>query len=102
MPFSVDKKAINVHKWLKWIIESNLPFSFAESELTRNNTNLEYRYRQTLTKDMHCVVLEVEKVIKSILADSFGLVFDGWSDGGSHFIGAYTLCPCPDGSRILL
>ena len=98
LPFSVDTKAINVHKWLKWIFGSKLPFSFADGELTRNNTNLESRSRQTLTKDMHCVVLEVEQVIRLILPDSFGLVLDGWSDGGSHFIGAYALCP--DGSRI--
>ena len=75
-----------------------MPFSFADGELTRNNSNLESLSRQTLTKDMHCVVLEVEKVIRLILPDFFGLVFDDWSNRGSHFIGAYALCP--DGSRI--
>jgi hypothetical protein len=31
----IPKKAINLHEWMDWIISKMLPFSFVESELTR-------------------------------------------------------------------
>ena len=46
----MTKKAINIYKWLEWVIMGDQPLSFVEKIFTRKNTNLEPISRTTLTK----------------------------------------------------
>ena len=44
----MTKKAINIYKWLEWVIMGDRPFSFVENSFTK--TNLESILRTTLMK----------------------------------------------------
>ena len=47
---SITSKARNIFKWLEWIVEDNLPFSFVEKQKTRSNSKLEPICRNTFMK----------------------------------------------------
>lgn len=89
-----DKKAINVFGWLEWIIEDALCLNFPEKPLTRKYTNLDKTTNQTVKKYMFKLVKEVEKKI-SVIANnipSYALMFDGWTENSTHFIGLFLCC----------
>ena len=44
MERTVTRKAINIHKWLEWVIMGDQPFSFVENSFTRKNTKIWSRF----------------------------------------------------------
>ena len=75
----VDTKSKNVYRWLKWVINLDLPLSFVNKKETRQNTNLRHLDRHTLTKYMHKVVLQVELYFQQKMPSYFGIAMDSWS-----------------------
>ena len=71
-----NKKAINIYSWLDWVITEMKPFSFVDSELTRKYTNLSPICRNTFTKYMESVTIEVEKKIAKVLLKIAKIVAD--------------------------
>lgn len=39
---------------------------------------------------MQALLRNVEKQLANILPDSFGIVIDGWTESGTHFLATYT------------
>ncbi|KAG2800607.1 hypothetical protein PC112_g20404 [Phytophthora cactorum] len=74
------------YAWLRWIVMSNLPLSFCESELTRQYTSLPAVAVDTLRVNLESVTRAVEKVIGTEMPKKFGLILDGWSYGTEHFL----------------
>ncbi|KAH9141556.1 hypothetical protein AeRB84_014268, partial [Aphanomyces euteiches] len=91
-------EANNMHKWLTWIVEDNLPFSFVEKPHTRSNVKLSPICRTTLTKYLQLVTTHVEKKIANILPDRFGIVIDGWTESSYHFLAVFASFPNADNS----
>lgn len=71
-------KAHCIHRWISWIIDDNLPFTFCEKKSTRNNTNLDKMCVPTLKKYMKLLQKQVSKKIRKMLPPTFGLIIDGW------------------------
>lgn len=89
VPVLVDAAAKQVFGWIEWIVMGFLPFSFVEKTLTRKYSKLQQISIKTLKKHMENLVVVVEEKIASLLPNKFGIVVDGWSDGGTHFVAIY-------------
>ena len=86
----VDKKSYNIFKWIEWLVEENLSPSFCECKRTKENSFREPISSASLTKYIDCLSWEVELVLKNILPQEFGLVFDDWDDGNTtSFFGIF-------------
>ena len=52
---AVDKKSNNIFKWCKFIVTENLPFSFVEKKLVRENSCRDPISRTKLMKYLDCL-----------------------------------------------
>ncbi len=87
----IDSKSSNIFKWIEWIVMDELPLTFCEKELTRTNSKLQRISVKTLKKYIFKIVAGVEKKI-TVLAQAapvFSLIFYGWSEDSTHFIGLF-------------
>ena len=90
-----DSHSTNVFKWLEWIIMDEHEFLFCEKELTQKNSNLKPISVKTLKKYLFKVVEVVEKKIsvKVATVPLFALLFDGWTEDSTHFVGLFIVYP---------
>ena len=87
----IDTKSSNIYSWIDWIVGENLPFNFCEKECTRKYTKLKSISVESVMKYMELLVLEVEERIKKDIPQKFAVVFDGWSEDCTHFIGIFAV-----------
>ena len=87
----VNKDAVNMHQWLEWIVDRNLPLSEVNNILTKKMSKLSPVSSKTLKQVILHVTKRIESSISMKLPPKFGLVFDGWSDTstGSHFVAVF-------------
>jgi hypothetical protein len=85
----IDTKSSNIYGWIDWIVAENLPFSFCEKQSTKKYAKLKSISVETVQKYMELLVVEVEHRIKKEIPDKFAIVFDGWSEDSTHFIGIF-------------
>eukprot|EP00731_Ephydatia_muelleri_P013975 Em0007g1285a len=95
LEYMLDSRSTNIFKWLEWIVMGELELIFCEKDLTRSNTKLKPISVKTLKKYMFKLVEAVEKKVsvKVSTAPSYALVFDGWSENSTHFIGLFVVHP---------
>ncbi|ETN24059.1 hypothetical protein PPTG_20755 [Phytophthora nicotianae INRA-310] len=98
MPW-VNKKASTRYGWLHWIITSNLPFSFCESQETLGFTNLSPISAESLASTMHRVTHAVECSVAAEIPGSFRLMLDGWSHRTEHFLAVFACYDASGGPR---
>lgn len=82
-------KAKNIHRWIEWIIDDNLPLNFCEKKCVRKNTNLQNISVNTLKKYMKLLQMRVRNIIGEMLPKTFGLLIDGWTMDSDHYSGIY-------------
>ena len=109
----VDDKSRNIFNWIEWVVEGminiiasflsfkmckfkvvflltdNLTLNFVEKANTRKNVRLKAISTKTLKKYMQALTKALEVKIAGLLPDRFGQVFDGWSNGGVHYIATF-------------
>ncbi|GMG17930.1 unnamed protein product [Phytophthora fragariaefolia] len=95
----VSQKGSNRYAWLRWIVMSNLPLSFCESELTRQFTSLPAVSVDTLRANMESVTRVVERLIGAEMPQKLGFILDGWSHGTEQYLAVYGCYETPDGPR---
>jgi len=83
----VSEAEHDVYKWIEWIVMKNLPISMVDDPLTREAV----RYKPLGSKSLRKYILSVCNVMKESvkckLPNKFAIVFDGWSEGTTHYIG---------------
>jgi hypothetical protein len=86
-----SKKAVDIWKWIDWIVSDNLPFSFVESERAREHAQMDPINVDTLKKYMRLLMKKVQGSISKILKQikTFGLITDGWTIDVEHFLGIF-------------
>lgn len=84
-----------MHAWIEWIVHLDLPFSFVESSLTRKNTNLPKTSVETVIQKMEMVSEKVMHRIADLLPSQFGLMIDGWTEGGTHYVAVFAIYHTP-------
>jgi hypothetical protein len=75
--------------WLELIVEENLPISFVTKKKVRNYMKLEKISRNTFMKYAQKVSELVEREIKLKMPEKIGIVFDGWTESGKHFVALF-------------
>jgi hypothetical protein len=67
----------------------DLPLSFCENRLARKYSNIDNLSRKTPAKYVDLLRARVAEDIKLILPETFGVIFDGWSNNGEHYVGVF-------------
>ena len=89
LKFVIDPKCNDIYKWIDWIVMDELELSFCEQERTRGYTNLSTTCNKTLKKYMFKLRDAVKEKVRNMVAEHhcFALIFDGWTEDNTHFIG---------------
>ena len=74
---------------LTCIFIDNLTLNFVEKPNTRKNVHLKAISTKSLKKYMQLLTKALEEKISGLLPNKFGQVFDGWSNGGVHYIATF-------------
>ena len=85
----VDNQSSTIFSWLEWVVMKNQPFEIVEDELTRKMTKLKSISVTSLRKYLYLVTEAVEIILKEELPESFGIVFDGWTERNRHYIAIF-------------
>lgn len=78
------------------------PFNFVEDEYVVKNTRLKPICVETLVKYLERLGKAVERKLRELIPDRFGLVFDGWSMGSEHYIAIFLLWSVGDTVHVRL
>ncbi|GMF51418.1 unnamed protein product [Phytophthora fragariaefolia] len=73
-------------QWVQWIIMRNMPIHEVEDELTRAMSKLQPVTVKAIEKCMEGIAIKIAKKLEVELNELFGLMFDGWSHAGVHYV----------------
>ena len=85
----VSTEAKNIFAWMEWVVMADLPLTVVDNELFRKRSNLLPTSYKTLSKTMGLLASLCRANIKRSLPTTFGIIFDGWSCDGEHYIGIF-------------
>ena len=77
--------------WIEYVVMENLPYAFVESPLARKYTNLPHISRHRIANVVHALYTVVFDKVVEQLPQKFGLMFDGWSERGFHYIACFAV-----------
>lgn len=91
IPFiqKISDEGQNLYKWMDWLIEDCQPFNFVENHYFKKYTTLKPISTKTLVKYVEVLGYQVEKKLKSIIPRTFGIIIDGWSSNGEHYLAIF-------------
>ena len=91
LQFLIDPKSNDIYKWIDWVVMDELELSFCEQERSRQYTNLSSLCTKTLKKYVLKLSKAVQRRVKERVAGChcFALIYDGWTEDNTHFIGMY-------------
>ena len=93
---SVSREATNIFYWAEQCVMRMEPFNFVEDPYVVKNSKLIPICTETLVKYLERLGKAVERKLRMIIPDRFGLVFDGWSMGSEHYIAIFLLLSVGD------
>jgi hypothetical protein len=82
-------KTKTVFGWLELITSLNLPIDFITKKVARKYIRLNKISRNSFMKYAQKVTELTERKIAAILPKKFGIVFDGWTENGKHFVALF-------------
>eukprot|EP00918_Siedleckia_nematoides_P024299 GHVU01052498.1.p1 GENE.GHVU01052498.1~~GHVU01052498.1.p1 ORF type:complete len:547 (+),score=58.57 GHVU01052498.1:299-1939(+) len=88
-----DSKAWNIFRWIQWLVMELLPLTFVNKPLTRQNTSLKPICYNTLVKWMRLLCFALERTLCGLLPQKFGIILDGWTRNGTHFVSLFAVGP---------
>lgn len=87
----INGKTNDLFKWIRWIVDRNLPLHEIEQHSTREVVSMRPFSIKTLKKYMEGITTAVENLIKQELPDKFALVFDGWTRFNTHYLAIFAM-----------
>ncbi|KAG3246644.1 hypothetical protein PI124_g8646 [Phytophthora idaei] len=85
----VDQRTMEIFKWMEWIVARNHALSEVDDPLTRSLAAVKPISSKTLMRYMRHVAAKVGARIAVDMNGQFGLMFDGWTSGTTHFVVIY-------------
>jgi hypothetical protein len=79
----------NIFAWIEWVVMADLLLTVVDNDLFRKRSNLLPTSYKTLSKTMGLLASLCRANIKRSLPPTFGIIFDGWSCDGEHYIGIF-------------
>lgn len=90
---SLPKKTQAAHAWLEAVILGLQPFSFVENTIMRKHFRHSPISVDSLMRYINKLTHIVERHIAALLPEKFGIVFDGWAGGDTHYVGVFATYP---------
>ncbi|OWZ06923.1 hypothetical protein PHMEG_00020755 [Phytophthora megakarya] len=87
----VEQATTDMFRWIEWIVMDCLPLTFCERELVRRNSKLPRVCVKTLKLYLYGMVSVVKDHIIEVLPRRYGIVLDGWTSGGRHYIAIFAV-----------
>ncbi|KAG3134997.1 hypothetical protein PC128_g26121 [Phytophthora cactorum] len=87
----VDKRTMEIFKWMEWIVAWNHALSEVDDPLTRSLAAVKPISSNTLMWYMRHVAAKVGARIAVDMNGQFGLMFDGWTSCTTHFVTIYAI-----------
>jgi hypothetical protein len=87
----VGEETSHLFQWVRWIVERNMPVHEVEDVLTRSMSKLRPVTAKAVKACMGGIAAEVGKLLRNELGTLFGLMFDGWSHAGVHYVALYAV-----------
>ncbi|KAG6957595.1 hypothetical protein JG688_00010897 [Phytophthora aleatoria] len=94
----VDARTTEIYRWVEWVVVDRLPFTFVERRLVHQNARMGNITAKTLTIYVKKLLGAVDQRVIKILPKKFGLVLDGLTCGGRHYVGIFAVID--DGTRV--
>ncbi|OWZ07187.1 hypothetical protein PHMEG_00020450 [Phytophthora megakarya] len=92
----VDDETRNIFHWCERVVMDSLPLRFVERKMTRKNSSLSSISEKTLEKNLMHVYEAAEARVAEELPASFGIVLDGSTFNGRHFIAIFAVFNDPE------
>uniref|UniRef100_H3H8T4 BED-type domain-containing protein n=1 Tax=Phytophthora ramorum TaxID=164328 RepID=H3H8T4_PHYRM len=83
----ISSRELSVFRWIEWIIMREMPLSESDNPLTREMSQLDPVCSNSLMLYITYLVPLVEAKIADILPLFVGIMFDGWTNISTHYIG---------------
>lgn len=91
--FFTSAKSSSYYGWYDLVINCLLPFSTVENLTMRENVRHDSISLSTFTRHLPALSQLVEKKVAELLPNKFALVFDGWTNRMTHFLGVFASFP---------
>lgn len=88
-----DPKVISVHGWMDLVVHSLLPFSIIDQPSFHRHVKYSPIDNKTFVKYLGLLTQRVESKIRAALPDLFSIAFDGWTEGGTHYLAIFAVVP---------
>ena len=98
----INQRTKDLHDWMKWIVDRNLPLHEIEENSTRKVVTMQSFSVETLTKYMRKVTEAVETKMTNDLPETFAIVFDGWTRHSRHYLAVFAVYMKKDQKETIL
>ena len=86
-------------EWISYLVVRNQPISLVDCPTTRTLARLKPVGSKSIRKHVLLLMAVVKEYIKQHLPSTFGLVFNGWTEGTDHYIGIWGSYNVTDGTN---
>ncbi|KUF85786.1 Cellobiose dehydrogenase [Phytophthora nicotianae] len=87
----VAEELSHLFQWIQWIIMRNMPVHEVEDAFTRAMSKLRPVTVKSVQKCMEGIAIKVGQQLEKELGELFGLMFDGWSHAGIHYVALFAV-----------
>lgn len=87
----IDKKSKDIYGWLNYVLKTNSPISIVDKECVREFSKYGSIYSKTLRTYMEFLRSRILLEITKELPNMMGIMFDGWSDNGDHYVAIFAI-----------
>jgi hypothetical protein len=97
---SITDEARNIYSWLDFIIMNDLSLRCVDNPNILRHVKMDQISRKTLDKYLYKTIDFVKDIIKTNLPQRFGIIYDGWSCDGEHYIAIFATYSSPKGNVV--
>ncbi|KAE9048960.1 hypothetical protein PR003_g139 [Phytophthora rubi] len=87
----VSEEATHLFMWIQWIVMRNIPIHEVEDALTRSMSKLRPVTVKAVKKCMEGIAITIGRELEKKLGTLFGLMFDGWTHAGVHYVALFAV-----------
>ncbi|OWY97632.1 hypothetical protein PHMEG_00031791, partial [Phytophthora megakarya] len=85
----LSEKPSELYCWVRWVVQRDLSICELENNLTRSMRKP--ITAKALLKAIEGVSIKVSQKLEVEMGESFGLIFDGWSQCSMHYVGFFVV-----------
>jgi hypothetical protein len=98
----IPEEVSHLFQWIQWIIMRNMPIHEVKDELTRAMSKLQPVKVKAVKKYMEWIAIKIGNNLEVELGELFGLMFDGLSHAGVHYVALFAVYEADGELRVSL